>query len=65
MAKTKEVTVKEEVDVLGKYSHLTTKSSKIRAMASDGLTRSQISKLLDIRYQHVRNVLIQPLKKAQ
>jgi hypothetical protein len=47
-----------------KYVGLPTKSAKIRAMSSDGMTKSQIAKALDIRYQFVRNVLIVPLKRA-
>lgn len=43
---------------------LGTKSAAIRHLDSEGFTRSQIAKTLDIRYQHVRNVLITPLKKA-
>ena len=50
-------------DPLAKYSGLTTKSAKIRAMFGDGMTRSQIAKALNIRYQHVRNVLTQPVKR--
>lgn len=42
--------------------HLTTTSSKIRFLTSKGLTRSMIAKKLQIRYQHVRNVQLQPLK---
>ena len=38
---------------------LTTKSDKIRALAQAGYDRTEISKILDIRYQHVRNVLLQ------
>jgi hypothetical protein len=38
---------------------LTTKSDKIRALAKAGYDRTEISKILDIRYQHVRNVLLQ------
>lgn len=34
------------------------KSDKIRQLAKAGYTRSEISKLLGIRYQHVRNVLL-------
>ena len=41
---------------------LETKSSKIRALNAAGYSRSEIAKQLDIRYQHVRNVLITPLK---
>jgi hypothetical protein len=43
---------------------LPTKSAKIRFLHQAGLTKSQIAKKLDIRYQFVRNVLIVPLKKA-
>lgn len=51
------------IDPFAKYAALSTKSAKIRAMYSDGMSRSQIAKALNIRYQHVRNVLTQPLKK--
>jgi len=39
---------------------LTTKSDKIRKLASLGASRSEIASYLNIRYQHVRNVLIAP-----
>lgn len=48
-------------------SHLTTiptTSGKIRYLNEQGLSRGDISRVLGIRYQHVRNVLIQPLKKG-
>jgi hypothetical protein len=38
---------------------LTTKSDKIRLRAGAGYDRTEINKVLDIRYQHVRNVLLQ------
>ena len=37
---------------------LTTIADKIRALASAGYDRVEISKLLDIRYQHTRHVLV-------
>lgn len=37
---------------------LSTTSAKIRALAEAGYDRTEISKILDIRYQHVRNVLV-------
>ena len=37
---------------------LQTTSDKIRALAHAGYDRAQIAKYLDIRYQHVRNVLL-------
>ena len=41
-----------------------TTSSQIRALAAQGKSKSEIAKILNIRYQHVRNVLVTPLKKA-
>ena len=38
--------------------NLQTTSDKIRALAKANYDRTEISKLLDIRYQHVRNVLL-------
>jgi hypothetical protein len=38
--------------------NLQTTSDKIRALANAGYDRVEISKYLDIRYQHVRNVLL-------
>ncbi|MCG8358672.1 MAG: AbrB/MazE/SpoVT family DNA-binding domain-containing protein [Kiloniellales bacterium] len=49
---------KAEMD--GIASGLETKSAKIRALDEAGYSRSEIAKYLDIRYQHVRNVLVQP-----
>jgi hypothetical protein len=42
-----------------------TKSSKIRFLNSIGYSRGQIAKYLGIRYQHVRNVLITPIKTKE
>lgn len=42
-----------------------TKSSKIRLLSSKGYERADISRFLDIRYQHVRNVLVQKLQKTK
>lgn len=39
------------------------KSKAIRAMSAEGKTRSQIATILGIRYQHVNNVLKQPMKR--
>lgn len=38
---------------------LATKSAKIRALAEAGFARTEIAEFLKIRYQHVRNVLVQ------
>ena len=37
---------------------LQTTSDKIRALARDNYDRTEISKILGIRYQHVRNVML-------
>lgn len=38
---------------------LTTKADKIRALDGAGFSRAEIAQFLEIRYQHVRNTLIQ------
>lgn len=42
---------------------LDTMSAKIRYLNSEGMSRGDIARTLNIRYQWVRNVLITPLKK--
>lgn len=48
-------------DYIRKYG---TKSNAIRVLTSQGKTRSEIAKMLNIKYQHVRNVQITPIKKT-
>jgi hypothetical protein len=48
----------ERVPAQSIISGLKTTSDKIRALARGGYARTEISKLLDIRYQHVRKVLL-------
>jgi hypothetical protein len=57
-------TVKVEETLEQLMTRLTSKSAVIRFLASEGKTRGQIAKFMNIRYQHVRNVLITPVKKA-
>lgn len=40
------------------------KSAKIRALLASGMKRGDVAKTLGIRYQHVRNVELTPLKKG-
>lgn len=42
-----------------------TKSAKIRELAAQGYSRGEIAKSMGILYQHVRNVLITPLKRDE
>lgn len=48
-----------------KISKLSTTSGKIRYLSSQKFSRGEISKILGIRYQHVRNVLITPVKNPK
>lgn len=44
---------------------LPTKSAKIRALHRAGYSRGDIARFLGILYQHVRNVLLEPLPKGE
>jgi hypothetical protein len=46
------------------YAKCQNTSQRIRFLAGAGWTRGSIAKKLGKKYQHVRNVLIQPVKKA-
>jgi len=59
----KEVTkVSEAAQVI--LDSTATKSVKIRGLLAIGLKRGEVAKLLGIRYQHVRNVEITPIKRV-
>jgi hypothetical protein len=51
------------------YGTLTTVSAKIRFLAGEGYTTGDVSRIMTelegrlVRFQHVRNVLITPLKR--
>lgn len=64
MTKSNKVKKVEQVVTKDELSNITTVSGKIRYLNSQGKSRSEISKILNIRYQHVRNVLVTPLKKG-
>lgn len=40
-----------------------TKSTMIRRLHSEGYKKARIAQFMEIRYQHVRNVLLEPVKK--
>lgn len=50
------------IDLIKKYG---TKSQAIRELNAQGKTRKEIATILNIRYQHVRNVLITPIKQPR
>lgn len=60
-----QVTKPAEFD-LNKFisEHGGTKSGAIRALTAQGKTRGEVAKIMNIKYQHVRNVLITPIKQA-
>ena len=49
-------------DLAGALKVAGTKSALIRQLSSEGKSRSDIAKMMGIRYQHVRNVLTAPVK---
>lgn len=57
-------TTQEIYTIFGEKETRGTTSKAIRELSSLGFTRSQISKMLGIRYQHVRNVQLQILKRV-
>ena len=54
---------RDEMDI--ETQGINTKSDKIRKLAKLGATRSEIAAYLNIRYQHVRNVLVSPAPSPQ
>jgi len=64
MSKSKQVVTPATDSYADHLATLTTKASQIRFLHSQGLSRGQIAKTLNIRYQWVRNVLITPVKTA-
>jgi hypothetical protein len=60
---TKQKPVEERYDYAKLLKEYGTKSAVIRHLSFDGLTRSEITKVTGLRYQHVRNVLIAPVGK--
>lgn len=59
-----ETSTKKEVN-MEKVNGFNTTAGKIRYLNSEGFSRGEISKILGIRYQWVRNVLITPVKKVK
>lgn len=55
------VVVKTAAELIAQYGN---KSKAIRALNGEGHKTGEIAKMLDIRYQHVRNVLVTPVKKV-
>ena len=57
--------IQPDFDRIKFLSQQPSKSAAIRRLNEQGYSRGQIAKMLDIKYQHVRNVLITPIKKEK
>ena len=54
---------KQTDEVMNIVNSSMTKSDKIRQLLALGLKRGEVAKGLNIKYQHVRNVELMPLKR--
>lgn len=62
MSKKNEV-LNTNVDYIKEMSSMKTVSEKVRYLSSKDIERKEIALILNIRYQHVRNILTRQLKK--
>jgi hypothetical protein len=63
MSNTKKVAPTLESSITETLGSLQTTAAKVRFLDSEGYDKGDISRILNIRYQWVRNVLLTPLKK--
>jgi hypothetical protein len=54
---------KTNIDFQKEMSSMKTVSEKVRYLTSKGIERKEVALILNIRYQHVRNILTRQLKK--
>jgi hypothetical protein len=64
MSNTKKSAPSVSKEIRSELDALSQTASKIRFLHSKGFSRGDISRILSIRYQWVRNVLITPLKNG-
>jgi hypothetical protein len=64
MANTKKQAQKLTNDQQAKVDAMTQTASRVRFLLSEGYSRGDVSRILGIRYQWVRNVDITPLKNG-
>jgi hypothetical protein len=63
MANTKKTTT-VSADLQKKIDALTSTAARVRFLLSEGHSRGDVARILNIRYQWVRNVAITPLKNS-
>jgi hypothetical protein len=64
MANTKKAQPKLDAKLQAQIDSCTSTAAKVRTLNAAGMSRGDISRALNIRYQWVRNVLITPLKNG-
>jgi len=64
MTNAKKVTKTLDSKTQAELDKLDTTSAKIRFLLASGMSRGDTARILGKRYQHVRNVELQPLKNA-
>lgn len=64
MSNTKKAASALSADLQKKIDSLTSTASRVRFLNAEGHPRGDIARILGIRYQWVRNVLITPLKNG-
>jgi len=57
-------TTDEIYEIFGTKDKRGSTSVAIRTLLALSYTRSEVAKMLNIRYQHVRNVQLEPVKKT-
>lgn len=62
MANAKKTAPKTSSEQTAALAGMETTSARIRYLAAEGYKTADIARILDIRYQWARNVLITPLK---
>lgn len=65
MSKTVRATMTKDAFHYEDLKNFKTTSAKVRYLDSLGFSRKEISMIVNIRYQHVRNILITPVAKAR
>jgi hypothetical protein len=64
MSNTKKSVPSVSKSVQDQLDSCTSVAARVRFLSSQGMSRGDISRVLGIRYQWVRNVLITPLKNG-
>jgi len=64
MANTKKTAPKVAPALQARLDECTSTAARVRLLAGEKMSRGDIARVLNIRYQWVRNVLVTPLKNG-